>query len=165
MLLDRRLQEAARQTALGAAAGLQVEEGPADVVLLGPERDLLLRVGGGKAVVAPRARELSREPCMRELADRQRSVLLPAHEHAASLAAGAGQPPSALRSSSFSRSSVFTFSSASTRFCSLAGACVTVLLVTVVTFGTVFVLVDVTVCVTAGPLATVFVGALLCPIR
>ena len=64
------------QSRLLTPAGLEVEQRPADVVLLGAQDDLLAGVGSGEAVVSPSPCKLPGEPRMRELSDRDRALVV-----------------------------------------------------------------------------------------
>jgi hypothetical protein len=55
-------------------------------MLLSPEDDLLARVGSRKAIIAPRACELAREPGVGELSDRERPLVIDTNKHLASVA-------------------------------------------------------------------------------
>src|ERR1700682_292074 len=76
MSVDRHPEEALRQTGLWIETGLQIEQRPADVMLLCPERDLLARVEGPEALVTPRPCQLTGKPCVRELTDGERAVVV-----------------------------------------------------------------------------------------
>ena len=85
VLLDAQVEKIARQAGLGVQARFEIEACPTDVMLLRPERDLLARVRRGKLIVAPCARELAGEPCVGELSDRERPLVIETNKHRASV--------------------------------------------------------------------------------
>ena len=82
MLIDGHLEKAPRQTRVGIEAGLEVEQRPADVMLLGSQHDLLARLDRAEALIAPPPCQLTRQPCVRELANHERAFVVGADEHA-----------------------------------------------------------------------------------
>ena len=88
VLIDGRLEEAARKAGVLVEAGLNIERRPADVVLLRPKGNLLARLDGAEPGVAPATRQLTREPGVGQLADAERAAVIEADEHEASVSEG-----------------------------------------------------------------------------